>query len=234
MTPRRRKPAADPNLVIGYIRVSTDEQGLGPEAQREAIEAWCEAHGAALCGLYEDIGVSGATPFEKRPGLTQALSALSDERAGVLLVAKRDRLARDVVIGAVVERLAERQGARVMAADGTGNGDGPEHQLVRHLVNAFAEYERAIIGARTRAALQVKKARGERVGGVPYGYRVSESDPGRLRRDRDEQEALVAIRELREDGLSLRAIDRELRARGHRPRTGGKWHVQTLSNLLRS
>jgi len=63
---RRRKRDADPDKVIGYIRVSTDEQALGPEAQREALNAWCEAHGARLCAVFEDIGVSGAIPLEKR------------------------------------------------------------------------------------------------------------------------------------------------------------------------
>jgi DNA invertase Pin-like site-specific DNA recombinase len=234
MAPRRRKRTTDPKRVVGYIRVSTDEQGLGPDAQRKAIEAWCEGHQAALVGLLEDIGVSGASPLEKRPGLNHALVTLADEEAGVLLVAKRDRLARDVVIGAVIERLVERQGARVLAADGTGNGDGPEHQLMRHLVNAFAEYERAIIGARTRAALSVKKARGERVGAVPYGYRVSKREPGKLVADGDEREAMSLARQLRERGLSLRAIDRELRARGFVPRGGQRWHVQTVANLLRA
>lgn len=137
------------------------------------------------------------------------------------------------MIGAVVERLVERQGARVLAADGTGNGDGPENQLMRHMVTAFAEYERAMAGARTRAALRVKKARGERVGAVPLGYRLEEAEPGRLRRDGREQEAIALARQLRADGLSLRAIDRELRAQGHLPRGGRRWHVQTVSNLLR-
>ena len=150
----------------------------------------------------------------------------------MLLVAKRDRLARDVVVGAVIERLVERQGARVLAADGTGNGEGPEHQLMRHLVNALAEYEALVIAARTRAALAVKKARGERVGSVPYGFRVT--DDGILEPDDDEQEMVAVARRLRERGLSLRAIDRELRARGHLPRNGRAWHVQTLATIVRA
>jgi len=123
-----------------------------------------------------------------------------------------------------VERLAERLGARVLAADGTGNGDGPEHQLMRHLINAFAEYERAIIGARTRAALRVKKARGERVGAIPIGYRLSEEE-GMLEPDPREQEAIALIHELREEGLSLRAIDKKLRSRGFRPRGAKRWQT---------
>jgi DNA invertase Pin-like site-specific DNA recombinase len=90
---RRRKRDADPSLAVGYVRVSTDEQALGPEAQREALEGWCERHGARLCATFEDIGVSGGTPLEKRTGLNVALDALAEHGAGVFLVAKRDRLA---------------------------------------------------------------------------------------------------------------------------------------------
>ena len=233
MATRRKKRRADPKVVVGYVRVSTDEQALGPEAQREAIESWCVAEGATLVAVHDDIGVSGGTPVEKRPGLNLALDAVAEHGAGVLLVAKRDRLARDVVVGAVAERMAERLGARVLSADGTGNGDGPEHQLMRHLIDCFASYERALIGARTKAALRVKKMRGERVGAIPLGYRLAGED-GKLEEDPREQEAIALVHELREKGLSLRAIDKALRAKGYRPRGGKRWHVQTIVNVLRA
>ncbi len=95
MAARRRRRDTDPKKVVGYVRVSTDEQALGPEAQKTALEAWCKAHEAVLISVCEDIGISGAAPLEKRPGLNQALDTLTLEGAGVLLVAKRDRLARD-------------------------------------------------------------------------------------------------------------------------------------------
>jgi DNA invertase Pin-like site-specific DNA recombinase len=233
MARQKRRPKADPKIVVGYVRVSTDEQALGPEAQREAIVSWCEAEGATLAAVHDDIGVSGGTPVEKRPGLNLALDALAEHGAGVLLVAKRDRLARDVIVGAVAERMAERLGARVLSADGTGNGDGPEHQLMRHLIDCFASYERALIGARTKAALRVKKMRGERVGAIPLGYRLAD-DAGKLEEDPREQKAIALIHELRGKGLSLRAIDRELRGRGFPARSGKAWHVQTLANVIQA
>ncbi len=69
MAARRRWRDLDPKKVVGYVRVSTDEQALGPEAQKTALEAWCKAQGARLVAVCEDIGVSGATSLEKRPGL---------------------------------------------------------------------------------------------------------------------------------------------------------------------
>ena len=89
-----------------------------------------------------------------------ALDALAAEGAGVLLVAKRDRLARDIVVGAVVERLVEREGARVLSADGTGNGDRPEDQLMRNLVASFATYAES--GVMRRRGLEVRNGQGPR------------------------------------------------------------------------
>jgi DNA invertase Pin-like site-specific DNA recombinase len=233
MAGRKRKAPADPKKVVGYVRVSTDEQALGPEAQKAAIREWCRANGAVLVAVHEDLGVTGATPVEKRPGLNLALDALAEHGAGVLLLAKRGRLARDVIVGAVAERMAERLGARVFSADGTGNGDGPEHQLIRRLIDCFASYERALIGALTKAALRVDKMRGERVGAIPLAYRLAD-DAGKLDEDPREQKAIALIHELRGKGLSLRAIDRELRGQGFPARSGRAWHVQTIANVIQA
>jgi DNA invertase Pin-like site-specific DNA recombinase len=217
--------------VIGYVRVSTDEQHQGPRAQRDALEAWCARHGAELVAVFEDRGVSGAAELDRRPGLLAALDALEAEGAGVLLVAKRDRLARDVMLAAMIERMADRAGATVTAADGAGEGSGPEALLLRRMVDAFAEYERAMIRARTRAALGAKRTRGERVGGVPLGARVA-ADGVHLEADPGEAEALEIVRELRAAGVSIRAIAAELNARGV-PARGERWHPTTVARLVR-
>lgn len=227
----RSRSTADAAKVVGYVRVSTDEQALGPEAQRTALARWCEHHGAALLEIHVDQGVSGAAELDKRPGLVAALAALKTHGAGVLLVAKRDRLARDNYVSAMVHRLVERSGAIVRSADGAGDGDGPEAVLMRRIVDAFAEYERLLIKARTRAALAVKKARGERTGDVPYGWRVGE-DGVHLEPEAREQRILSAARHHQTEGLSLRAIGARLEAAGIVPRAGGKWHPQTVANVL--
>ena len=165
---------------------------------------------------------------QKRPGLLAAIDGVREHGAGVLVVAKRDRLARDVLVAAMVDRLVARQGASIVAADGTGNGDGPEAALMRTLIEAFAQYERAVIGARTRAALAVKKARGERGGGIPYGYR---GEGGVLVEEPEEQAVITRARELRAEGLSLRAVGRALTEEGQAPRSGKGWHVQVIARL---
>lgn len=227
----RRRPITDPTLVIGYVRVSTDEQALGPNAQRDALRRWCEARGAELVGTYEDLGVSGGAELDKRPGLQAALAALAEHGAGVLLVAKRDRLARDVMIAAMVERLAARQGARIDSADGSGNGTGPEAEMMRGIMAVFAQYERALIRFRTRTALEVKRRRQERVGEIPLGYRLAANGQA-LEPDPAEGLAVARVHQLRAAGLSIRAIAAALNEEGV-PARGTRWHPTTVSRLLR-
>jgi len=165
-----KKPVGDPRVAVALLRVSTTDQELGPAAQRRAIEVWAGREGIEIRSWRLEQGVSGATPLERRAILLQALDDVKAHRAGVFVVAKRDRLARDVVCAALIERLVERAGARVCAADGTGDTKGPEGALLRGIVDLFASYERLLIASRTKAALGAKKARGERTGGVPFGF----------------------------------------------------------------
>jgi len=227
----RKARNGDSKKAIGYIRVSTEEQSLGPEAQREALESWCAATGAALVGVFEDRGISGGAELERRPGLLGALDAVKVTGAGVLLVAKRDRLARDVVVAAMIERVARRGGADVVAADGVGNGSAPADEFMRTVIDGAAQYERALIRARTKAALAVKRTRGEKTGGsVPFGYRL-DADGVHLVEQPDEQRAIALVRELRAEGLSIRAIADQLNLDGC-PARGERWYPTTVARLL--
>lgn len=221
--------------AIAYRRVSTAEQagsGLGLDAQQAAIAAGAARLGLPLADTFIDTGISGGLPLEQRPGLLAALDAIG--KGDVLIVAKRDRLGRDVLNVAMFERLAERKGARIVSAAGEGTDtNDPTSRLMRQIVDCFAEYERAIIRARTRAALAVKKARGERVGGIPFGYQLA-GDGRTLEPHADEQRALGLLRELRAAGYSFRAVADELNRQGFRSRTGGPWVRQTVHMLART
>ncbi len=101
----------------------------------------------------------------------------------ILLVAKRDRLGRDVLNVALVERLVERRGGRVYSAAGEGtDDDGPTGQLMRTMVDAFAAYERAIIRVRTESAMAVAKAARAAASAVSRGATGSAAMAGRSNR----------------------------------------------------
>jgi len=213
---------------IGYIRVSTDDQadsGLGLEAQMAAILA--EYPDAVI---YADEGASSIS--SDRDGLHTALQTLS--KGDLLIVAKRDRLARDPMLTAAIEKECKKCGARVVSIAGEGtDDDDPTSILTRRMIDAFAEFERLQIGVRTKAALAAKKARGEKTGGeVPYGFDVDAD--GHLRPNQSEQETLQAIKELRGRGWTLQAICDDLTSRGVMTKTGKTtWQPKVVSRLLK-
>ena len=102
---RTRTAATDARLAVAYLRVSTDDQHLGTDAQRAAITAWATREGVTIAAWHTDQGVSGGAAIADRPALLAALADLSTLRAGVFAVAKRDRLARDVMAAAMCERM---------------------------------------------------------------------------------------------------------------------------------
>ena len=173
-----RKPSTPlTTAVIGYVRVSTDDQTVSVAAQRARLTAWCAERGLPLVVVQQDVGVSGGAALDKRPGLMAAIDTLT---SGMALVAvKRDRFARDTMSAAMIERLAERAGAKVLTCDGAGEGDSPEARLMRTMIDAFAEYERQLIKARTKTALGHKKANGQRVSRhIIYGMQLGRVPPG--------------------------------------------------------
>lgn len=227
---RTKKRDSNPKIAIAYLRVSTSEQANGLAAQRDAIERWASLQDMEVTAWFCDEGVSGAASIDERPALLDALNALKMHYAGVLLISKRDRLARDVATVAAIERLVKEASACVVTADGIDSKDTPEGQLVRAIIDAMAQYERSLIRARTKAALRIKKGKGERVGSLPFGFALDGG--GRLVPCASEQAALLRMRELAANGSSQPAICRALNAEGHKPR-GNRWNVTTISRALR-
>ncbi len=221
--------------AIAYTRVSTDDQaesGLGLAAQRHAITAAAKRLGLTVTSWCSDEGVGGSAPIDKRLGLVAAIDALTP--GAVLLVAKRDRVSRDVFLGCYIDREVVKKKARIVSAAGEGtDSDDPSSMLHRRIIDAFSEYERQIIRARTKAALRAKMARGERVGSLPFGYRLA-PDGQTLLRDQREQRGLALIRSLRESGHTLREIVAKLESQGIKPKRGAIWYPKTVANLCRA
>lgn len=232
---RKANEASHAAEVVVYVRVSTAgqaEDGVSLAAQEAACRRWAEGRGLIVVAVHADAGVSGGAEIADCPGLVAALAELQARPGACLLAHKRDRLARDVVRAATLERLVQSAGGRLATVEGV-EGDGPEAALMRAIVDAFAQYERALIAARTRTALAHKKARGERVGCLPRGYTVAE-DGVTLIRDDAEQAVLNAVRELRAEGLTLRQVATALAERGVLNRKGKPYSFVAVHEILKA
>lgn len=212
-----------------YLRVSTDQQtesGLGLEAQREICQKYIKENGNHEFQEFVDDGYSGALSIEKRPNLLRAIDSLCE--GDFIIVAKRDRLGRDIIVNAMIESAIARKKAKLVSASGDFKSDDePTSILVRRMMDAFSEYERLIIGERTRAALQAKKNRNERVGYIPYGFKLSE-DGIHLETDKDEQYNLKLMRQMRIEGKTLREIATEMNFYKRLNRKGPWNHVSVF------
>jgi DNA invertase Pin-like site-specific DNA recombinase len=158
--------------AISYIRVSSDEQAekYGPDVQRQSIRDFARRSGLELVGEYADMGVSGTTPLEQRPGLTAALQAVKAGEAKALVCSTFSRLARETLEALTIEREFRQAGCDVLYAEGV-NGDGELVQFLREQMHAIASLERRQLVRRLRDAREQKAAKGgHAVGRVPYGY----------------------------------------------------------------
>lgn len=206
--------------AVGYLRVSTEEQassGLGLADQRAAIAAEAAARGWHV-EYVEDPGASAKSL--DRPGIIRALRLLAAGEAEVLVVAKFDRLSRSVGDFAALATRAGAEGWAIVALDLGGLDTAtPIGEFVANVTAAVAQLERRLIGARTKAALAQRRARGLRHG------RPSQIPHQVLRRITDERAA----------GATLAAIaDRLNRDQVPTVRGGVRWHRSTVDRALQS
>lgn len=183
--------------MIGYARVSTDEQNL--DLQHDALRA------AGCRQIFEDQGVSGKE--QKRAGLDAALAAL---RPGdVLVVWRLDRLGRSLVhLVSLIDGLAAR-GIGFRSLNESFDAGSSGGRLIFHLMAALAEFERVLIGERTRAGLAAARARGSRLGRPPrFSEKEREAALRSVRRGRSVADAAKA------HGMHPRTLYRIIEAAG--------------------
>lgn len=231
---RAAAEAACTQAVI-YTRFS-DRRGAEECDSCETQEAICRAHAAArgwtVRAAFADEAISGAEVH--RPGLEGALEAL--EEGDVLVVYRRDRLARDVLLAELLRRRVAAAGARIEAVSGDVAGDdaSPEVLFVRQILSAVAELERRQIAARTRDTMRALQARGRRVGRhAPYGWAIDPADPSRLVLCRSEWDAIRRIKELARSGLTPAAIAQEMNREFPDRCRGRKWDKRTIPKIAR-
>jgi len=217
--------------AIGYIRVSTEGQvtdGVSLELQRAKLAAWASLHDADLRAVFADEGVSGARA--DRPGLLQAIAAAKRERAA-LVIYSLSRLSRSTLDTLRLAGELEKAGCDLVSLQEQVDTSSPAGRVIFRVLAALAEFERDQLAERTRQAMQHMKAQGRVVGAIPHGF---SRDGDRVIRHDAEQRVVALARELRAQGLTLRAIGDELAARGAFNRAGRPYKPESVRGLLRA
>jgi DNA invertase Pin-like site-specific DNA recombinase len=197
--------------AIGYVRVSTQGQGrsgLGLEAQRDAIAAFGAANGFDLTQVFEEVETGkGADALDRRPQLNAAL-ARARKLKGPIIVAKLDRLSRDVHF---ISGLMQHRTPFIVAELGADTDP-----FMLHIYAALAEKERRLISERTKAGLAAARKRGKQLGG-----RNRKSDETAAEAAARAEALRPVFKEL--DELSARGAAAELNSRGIPAPNGGQW-----------
>lgn len=217
--------------AIGYVRVSTEEQakeGVSLEAQEERIRKYAEYKGFDLIEIIRDEGKSGGTA--NREGFQRLLERIEANGFDALILFSLDRLSRDMLTLLAVERLLDECDVELHTVEGQIDTSTPDG-FMNFAMRAFlSEMERRQIKYRTKKALEHKKAKGEVVGQVPYGYRRVGD---RLVEDEEEQKIIKKINRMYKLGKSLNAIAKALNDSGYRTKAETPWTAQQVKRLIR-
>ena len=208
----------DGNRAVAYLRVSTDEQSAGIEAQRSAIDSIAKQRGLVIVAEHVDENVSGTLEIACRPALSKALEMLESKAADRLIVAKLDRLARDIIVAVQIDRDATKSGWAIVFGDLDIDTSTAAGKMQLNMFASLAQFERDRISERTREALAIKRSQG-------VSWR-----PAVLAR-----EVVTRIVRERANGKSFRAIARDLTADQIPTARGGSiWQVSAIQSVLAS
>lgn len=217
-------------MIIGYCRVSTEEQPISLDAQETRIRAYCQA---LDLGPIRVIRETASAKTAKREGLQAALGLIDRGEARAIVVTKIDRLTRSVIdLWSIVQGRFDHSGPAapsllsVGESIDTGTACG---RMVLSMIATIAQWERETISERTRSALSHKKAKGEVVGRVPYG---SDRLDGQLTVNRYERSIIERIIDRRRAGLTLRQVADHLNAGGWLTRSKRSWQVTQVRRIL--
>lgn len=226
--------------AICYVRCSTQEQadsGLGLEAQAERIRAYCTMRNLDLLDIITDAGVSGGKPLASRDGGQRLLTMIRQRKADAVVMLKLDRMFRNAGDCLTTVETWEKAGVALHVVDLGGNAIDTTSAAGRFMLVVLAgaaEMERNLTRERTRSAMAVKRANGQRVGTVPYGFDLAD-DRVTLAANETEQAVIRDIGAMRADGCTLERIADVLTERGVRTKTGKsrRWSHQAVGRIVR-
>jgi DNA invertase Pin-like site-specific DNA recombinase len=223
--------------VVGYIRVSTEEQatsGVSLENQLSRLRAYASLHGHELGEIYEDRGVSGRDM--SRLGVRAALAALERGEADGLLVTHLDRFTRSIrdFLYLVDTYFGPGCNFALMCIDNQIDTSTPTGRMIASVLATVAQWQREEDVERVKRALAHKKAKGERTGSVPWGYRLA--GDGRTLAPHEPELAVMALAlALRRQGMKLRQIAEHLKELGHKNRRRSTtWNPKTIARIIKA
>ncbi len=229
--------------AIGYVRVSKQEgdvEGLSPDVQREAVRAYAQLRRLKLVDIVEDLGVSGGKPIADRRG-GKVLVQMLNTKPRVLIASRQDRLFRSIK-----DAVNSIHHFRAIGVDVVLIAEGldlstPAGRLLFHVMAAMGEYEREIIGIRTREAIDLKKTRREQVSPhAPFGYAFKPtnrfSKKGKIILEQienpAEQQMIRQMLQRLDEGYSYRRLAKWLDDHEVKTRNGRKWNESTLRQIV--
>ncbi|WP_121627702.1 recombinase family protein [Poseidonibacter antarcticus] len=219
--------------IYSYMRLSTDEdkQSNSFEIQSQAITTYAKANGLEpIVKTFKDTK-SGAK-LEQRLGLMELLNTIKKDDK--VIVQKIDRLSRDVLQMGWIRTELARKGCELVIIDTKNDNNDPMANLMEQIVTAFADYERQMIKSRIQATMDLKKSKGEKLGGaIPFGFDVIEQDKKKVLFKNDvEQKVVASIKRYKSKGLSLGAIAKKLNERGITTKNGKEFQSMQVKRIL--
>ena len=196
--------------ILGYIRVSSDKQadsGMSLEVQESQIRKYAELYDIGLSEVIVDAGESAKSL--KRPGMLRLIELMDSNLCQGVLIVKLDRLTRSVKdLCYLLERYFSKDKVLISVQEkiDTNSAMG---RMVMNVVMSISQWEREATSERTKAILQHKKGNGERIGNIPFGYKLA-SDGVHLEEDLSEQRVIDFIKTGRLTGKTLAEISVDL------------------------
>ena len=218
------------NVIL--VRVSTQFQadsGVGISAQLDTCKEFAASQGIEDCEVITEAGVSGGLEVDERPELIKAINLLG--RGDALIVYRLDRIARNAMTAAIVDRLVAKKGARILSADGVGNDASPEASLMKGIVLAFSIYERSLAKVRCQSASKALRKSGKRFSRkAPWGWAYVGDE---MVECESEQAAIAMALDLRSKGHTFKSVSNMLFEKGHTNRQGNKFSLSHLQVSLK-
>jgi site-specific DNA recombinase len=230
----KRTTTNDRTAVI-YLRVSTADQaehGVSLDAQQERLTAYAIANGLEVAGILRESAISGTIPLADRPEGEKLTQMVSSGQVRHVIALKLDRLFRSAVDALSTTAEWDKQGIALHLVDMGGqslNTGSAMGRMMLTMMAGFAQFERDLTAERTTSALAHKKANNQAYSPTPYG---KDRDGERLTDNAQELSIIKQMRELRENGFSLRGIAEHLNRNGISSKQGKQWYASSVRYVI--